>query len=92
MHSLTLFNGVCEETKELKTLGGSMSNDVKWIISSSGHNMFVRFALDYFVSSTGFLAKIHYGNEILSQKSIQRGNKVRVSICFYKCSNVKTDK
>ena len=64
MHSLTLFNGVCEETKELKTLGGSMSNDVKWIITS-GRYMFVRFTNNrQSHSSKGFLATIHYGNEI----------------------------
>ena len=61
MH-VTLFDGVCDQTKELKTLYGSMSNDVKWIISSSGLNMFVRFATSNFIwSSTGFLAHIHYG-------------------------------
>ena len=64
---VSIFDGVCDQTKELQTLYGSMSNDVKWIISSSGHNMFVRFALDIFVSSTGFLAKINYGNEILNR-------------------------
>ena len=69
-----------------------MANDVKWIITSSGRYMFVRFTVDIYVSSTGFLAKIHYGNEILNQKLVQRGNKVTVSICFYQCSNVKTDK
>ena len=69
-----------------------MSDDVKWIISSSGRYMFVRFAIDNLDSSTGFLAKIHYGNEILNQKLVQRGNKVTVSICFDQCSNVKTDK
>ena len=64
---LTLFDGVCDQTKELQTLSGYMSNDVKWIFSSSGGYMFVRFAVDTF-SSTGFLAKIHYGNEILNKK------------------------
>ena len=57
---------MCDQTKELQTLSGSMSNDVKWIISSSGRYMFVRFAVDKFGSSTGFLAKIHYGKEILN--------------------------
>ena len=69
-----------------------MSNDNKWIISSSERYMFVRFAVDNGGSSTGFLAKIHYGNDILKKKLVQRGNKVTLSICFYKCSNVKTDK
>ena len=74
LHSvLTLFDGVCDQTKELPTLSGSMSNDVKWIISSSGRYMFVRFAVDNFFHSTGFLAKIHYGNDILNQNLVQRG-------------------
>ena len=89
---ITLFDGVCDQTKELQTLYGSMSNDVKWIISSSGRYMFVRFAVDNRLSSTGFLAKIHYGNDIPNKKLVQRGNKFTISICFYKCSNVKTDK
>ena len=65
--SVSLFDGVCDQTKELQKLGGSMSNDVKWIISSSGRYMFVRFAVDTWGSSTGFLANIHYGKEILNQ-------------------------
>ena len=68
---LTLFDGVCDQTKELQTLSSSMSSDVKWIISSSGRYMFLRFTVpvsaDYL--STSFLAKIHYGN----QKLVQRG-------------------
>ena len=62
---VTLFDGVCDQTKELQTLSGFMSDDVKWIISSSGRYMFVRFALDASGSPMsylkGFLAKIHYG-------------------------------
>ena len=88
---LNLFDGVCDQTKELQKLSGSMSNDVKWIISSSGRYMFVRFAVNYY-DSTGFLAKIHYGNEFLNKKLVQRGNKVTVTICFYKYSYVKTNK
>ena len=85
-----MFDGVCDQTKELQTLGGSMSNDFKWIITSSGGYMFVRFTIDLdSKTSTGFLAKIHYGNEILNQKLVQIGNKVTVSICFYKCSYIK---
>ena len=57
---------MCDQTKELQTLSGSMSNDVKWIISSSGRYMFVRFAVSTEFDSTGFLAKIHYGKEILN--------------------------
>ena len=65
-----MFDGVCDKRKELAQLNGimpyalsdSMSNDAKWIISSSGRYMFVRFAVDIISSSNGFLAKIHYGN------------------------------
>ena len=68
-----MFDGVCDQTKELQTRT-SMSNDEKWIISSSGRYMFLRFAFDFdYDSSTGFLAKIHYGNDILNQKLVQRG-------------------
>ena len=52
-----------------------MSNHVKWIISSSGRHMFLRFAVNtaYWTAyanindGTGFTAKINYGNEILNQ-------------------------
>ena len=91
MNFLTLFDGVCDQTKELARLAGSMSNDVKWTISSSVGYMFVRFIVDIWDFSAGFLAKIHYGNEILNQKLVQRGNKVTVSMCIYKCSYVKTN-
>ena len=40
-----------------------MSNDGKWEFSSSGRNMFVSYSVGY-RSRPGFLAKIHYGNEI----------------------------
>ena len=56
-----MFDGVCDQTKELHD---SMSNDVKhfeWIHSSSRH-IFLRFAVDTIGSSTGFLAKIYFGN------------------------------
>ena len=42
-----------------------MSNDAKWIISSSGRYMYIRFSVDDETSSTGFLAKIHYGKDFL---------------------------
>ena len=63
---ITLFDGVCDQTKELQKLNGSMSNDVKWIISSSRRYMFLRFAANTLPSFTGFSAKIHYGKEILN--------------------------
>ena len=53
-----------------------MSNDARWTISSSGPYMFVRFAVgtespeSYSTGALGFLAKIHYGKEILSVSMI----------------------
>ena len=38
-----VFDGVCDQTTKLQTLYYSMPNDLKWIISSSGHYMFVKF-------------------------------------------------
>ena len=40
-----------------------MSNDDKWVISSSGHQMFVSLNV-YIASIPGFFAKIHYGDKI----------------------------
>ena len=66
--NVRLFDGVCDQTKELQKLSGSMANDVKWIIYSSGQYMLVRFnvGFDSTFDSTGFLAKIHYGKDILN--------------------------
>ena len=41
-----------------------MLNGNEWVISSSGHHMFVSFVIPHSNSVPGFLAKIHYGNEI----------------------------
>ena len=63
---MSLYDGTCDQTKELDTLSGTMPNDDKWVISSSGHHMFVSFSISTMskLSRPGFLAKIHYGNEI----------------------------
>ena len=61
---VSLYDGTCDETKELETLSGTMFNDDKWVISSSGRHMFVSFIIDFINSYPGFIAKIHYGNEI----------------------------
>ena len=61
---VALFDGVCDQTKELQILSGSMSDDNKWIISSSGRYMFVRFAVQSWGINIGFNAKIHYGKGI----------------------------
>ena len=51
-----------------------MPQDDKWVISSSGHHMFVSFK-SYSGSITkksipGFIAKIHYGNYINDIKNL----------------------
>ena len=61
---VSLYDGTCDQTKELEKLTGTMPNDDKWVISSSGHHMFVSFNVWIIVSNPGFIAKIHYGNEI----------------------------
>ena len=77
---MTLFDGICDQTKELQTLTGYMSDPwspgpgdstmdhVKWIISSSGPYMFVRFGvlyadIDWWLYRV-FSARIHYGKDI----------------------------
>ena len=60
---VSLYDGICDKTKELEKLTGTMSSDDKWIMSSSGHHMFVSFKA-HVVSHPGFIAKIHYGNQI----------------------------
>ena len=64
---LSLYDGTCDQTKELKTLTGMKNN--KWVISSSGHHMFVSFNVYIFESNPGFLAKIHFGKEINDVKN-----------------------
>ena len=60
-----------------------MPNDDKWVISSSGRHIFVSFIIDIrhmfvsfsvaeIVSKPGFLAKIHYGNEINETKFVHQ--------------------
>ena len=46
-----------------------MPNDDKWVFSSSGRHMFIRFSVGHMLPHPGFLAKIHYGNEINDIKS-----------------------
>ena len=62
LYTLSLYDGTCDQTKELKTLTGIMPNDDKWVISSSGRHMLVRLIVGVEFSSPGFLAKFHYGN------------------------------
>ena len=57
---LSLFDGDDQKVQELQRLYGEKSSDYEWVISSSGHHMFVKFDVGY-SSSSGFLAKIHFG-------------------------------
>ena len=69
-----MYDGSCDQTKELKRLSGSMSDDNKWIISSSGRYMFVVSSVHEFLLPTRFLAKIHNGNHILYWTLVQKVN------------------
>ena len=61
---LSMFDGICDQTRELKTMSGKMDNDEKWVISTSGRHMFVDFVVQILNSRPGFSANIHFGNEI----------------------------
>ena len=61
---LSMFDGICDQTRELKTMSGKMANDETWVISSSGRHMFVDFVIDIINSDQGFSVDIHFGNEI----------------------------
>ena len=62
-YHLTIYDGVCDSTKEIDTLTGEMKKEDKWVISSSGRHIFVRLSAGSFNQYPGFFAKIHYGNE-----------------------------
>ena len=50
-----------------------MLNDDKWVISSTGRHMFVSFFIsNQQLSKPGFLAQIHYGNEINNMKIVHQ--------------------
>ena len=59
-----MFDGICDQTRELKTVSGKMPNDETWVISSTGRHMFVTFVIDNLNYNPGFSANIHFGNEI----------------------------
>ena len=59
-----MFDGICDQTRELKTVSDKMPHHEKWVISSSGRHMFVDFVIGDLNSFPGFSANIHFGNEI----------------------------
>ena len=60
---LSMFDGICVQTEELKKVSGKMLNDDIWVISSSGRHMFVDFVIETINSDPGFSTNIHFGNE-----------------------------
>ena len=65
-NSVSLYDGTCDQNKKLATLTEKMPNDDKWIISTSGHHMFVIFSKSRYYESLypGFHAKIHHGKKL----------------------------
>ena len=63
---LSMFDGICDQTRELKTLYmNEPYNDEKWVISSSGRHMFVDLVIENLNSHPGFSANIHFGKLIM---------------------------
>ena len=60
-----MFDGICDQTRELKTVSGKMPHNEKWVISTSGRHMFVDFVIAYLISHPGFSANIHFGKLIM---------------------------
>ena len=60
-----MFDGICDQTRELKTLNIKMPNDEKWVISSSGRHMFVDLVIENLNSHPRFSANIHFGKLIM---------------------------
>ena len=73
-NSVSLYDGTCDQNKKLATLTEKMPNDDKWIISTSGHHMFVIFSKSQYFgqSKQGFLANIHYGKKLKDIKIVHK--------------------
>ena len=63
-YAVTLYDGICDVSRELVKLMKTMPHDDKWLFSSSGSHMFIHYVVQTEVSRPGFLAQIHYGNDI----------------------------
>ena len=55
-----MFDGDDQKIR-LQDLYGEMSSVHKWVISSSGHHMFIKFVVDLYNYGPGFLANFHFG-------------------------------
>ena len=69
-----MFDGICDQTRELKRMSGKMANNETWVISSSGRHMFVSFVIGIDFSSLGFSANIHYGIEFKNACNLHKSN------------------
>ena len=72
LNFVSLYDGTCDQNKKLATLTDKMPNDDKWIISTSGHHMFVIFSKSRYYRSfnPGFHAKIHHGKKFKYMKIV----------------------
>ena len=61
---VSLFDGVCDQTKIINTLTGSLPVNATQVFSTTGHNLFVRFGRGSTWSRPGFFAKINFGNDM----------------------------
>ena len=62
-YHLTIFDGVCDSTKEIDTLTGKMNMEDKWVLSNSGRHMNIKFDIGIVKPYPGFSANIHYGTK-----------------------------
>ena len=73
LNFVSLYDGTCDQNKKLATLTEKMPNDDKWIISTSGHHMFVIFSTGYYRHfNPGFHAKIHHGKKLKHIKIVHQ--------------------
>ena len=68
---LSMFDGICDQARELKKLSGKMPHNETWVFSTSSRHMFVDFTTSLH-SSQGFSANIHFGNEIKNSKVFEQ--------------------
>ena len=61
---VSLFDGVCDQTKTIITLTGSLPINATQVFSTTGQNLFVRFGRGSTFSMPGFFAKINFGKDI----------------------------
>ena len=58
---VTIYDGPNDQSTQIEKLSGNLGS---FSISSTGNTLFVKFESDSVVSSDGFFATIHYGNNI----------------------------